>query len=298
MTRIAHATDVHWYERPRLREVRGKRILGTANLFLRGRRHDFTEAAQRALIDHLVSLDPDLLLLTGDLTAQALPRELDKARRALEPVLSRVPSLVLPGNHDVYTWQGMLQRDFEARFGPWLHRDASGLARLDLGDVTVLGLDASRPSVASAGRVPDAQLARLEHLLEDEALLARFVVLAMHYPLLDPEGRPNTNPIDGLLDAERVLAALARARVRPRLIVHGHIHLGRHTTIRLPDGATIPSINCGASGWAFDPAHGRTAAMAVYDVEAGQLRGIQRYLFDGRGFVPEPAPPFGRVIPG
>ena len=56
MMRIVHATDVHWYSRPHLGEIRGKRILGTANLFLRGRRHEFTDAAQRALIDHIVSL--------------------------------------------------------------------------------------------------------------------------------------------------------------------------------------------------------------------------------------------------
>ncbi|MCB9652189.1 MAG: metallophosphoesterase [Deltaproteobacteria bacterium] len=288
MMRIVHATDVHWYSRPHLGEIRGKRILGTANLFLRGRRHEFTDAAQRALIDHIVSLAPDLFVLTGDLTAQALPRELDKARRALEPVLSAFPSLVLPGNHDVYTWEGMLRRDFEARFGPWLHRDDAGLARLDRGEVTVLGLDAARPSVASAGRVPDAQLERLARVLEDEALRARFVVLAMHYPLLDEEDQPNINPIDGLLDAERVIATLADARVRPQLILHGHIHRGRQTTLRLPDGVGIPSINCGASGRAFDPVLGRTASMAVYEVEADGLRGIQRYRFDGRRFQPVP----------
>lgn len=295
MTSIAHATDIHWFERPRLGEIRGKRILGTANLFIRGRRHDFVEQAQDALMAHLLALSPDIFVLTGDLTAQALPRELDKARRALDPVLAAYPSLVLPGNHDVYTRQGMLQNEFEARFGPWLHRDASGLARLDFGQITVLGLDASRPSFASSGQVPEAQIEGLEALLNGEALIDRFVVLGLHYPLIDLGGRPNKNPLDGLLNAAAVIAALGGARVRPDLILHGHIHQGRKMALHLPDGATIPSINCGASGQAYQPHRGRTAAMAVYDVEDGRLQRIRRYLFNGRGFELEPGPAFRGV---
>lgn len=285
MITIAHATDIHWYEPPRLAEVRGKRILGTANLFIRGRRHDFVEEAQTALMRHLIELSPDVFVLTGDLTAQALPRELDKARTALEPVLTAGASLVLPGNHDVYTWQGMLRGDFEARFGPWMHRDEAGLARLDHGPVTVLGLDASRPSVASAGKVPKDQLRQLGALLGDGTLRDRFIVLGLHYPLMDRDGRPNTNPFDGLLNADAVIEVLARAPLRPHLILHGHVHEPCNTALRLPDGASIPSINCGASGQAHQPQRGRTAAMAVYEVQGTHLHAMRRYLFDGERFV-------------
>jgi len=298
MITIAHATDIHWYEPPRLSEIRGKRIMGTANLFLRGRRHDFVEAAQAALVRHLVALSPDVFVLTGDLTAQALPRELDKARSALGPVLSAGPSLVLPGNHDVYTWQGMLRGDFEARFGPWLHRDGAGLARLDCGPVTVLGLDASRPSVASAGQVPKTQLQRLEQVLADRTLRDRFVVLGLHYPLIDKNGQPNTNPFDGLLNADAVIGTLARAPVRPDLILHGHVHELCKTALQMPDGTSIPSINCGASGQAYQPERGRTAAMAVYDVERGHLVRIRRYFYDGHGFELERGPDFHERLPG
>ncbi|CAN0564840.1 unnamed protein product, partial [Laminaria digitata] len=166
----------------------------------------------------------------------------------------------------------------------WLHRDEAGLARLDRGPVTVLGLDASRPSVASAGEVPKAQLQRLEHLLGDRALHDRFVVLGLHYPLIDRHGRPNTNPFDGLLNADAVIATLARAPVRPSLILHGHIHEPCKAALQLPDGTSIPSINCGASGQAYQPERGRTAAMAVYEVQGTRLHAMRRYIFDGQRF--------------
>ena len=75
--RIAHATDIHWFVPPTPRQLGFKRVLGTANLYLRGRRHHFDRGAQRALVAHLRRVEADLILITGDLTAQALPAEFE-----------------------------------------------------------------------------------------------------------------------------------------------------------------------------------------------------------------------------
>ena len=40
--KIVHLTDLHVQPRPALRELHGKRLLGTANLYILGRRAKFT----------------------------------------------------------------------------------------------------------------------------------------------------------------------------------------------------------------------------------------------------------------
>ena len=90
--RIAHVTDIHWQTAPSLGELLDfKRALGSANLYLAGRRHHFPRTVQNALIRHLIALQPDLVLVTGDLTATALPDEFETARAELTPVLIASP---------------------------------------------------------------------------------------------------------------------------------------------------------------------------------------------------------------
>lgn len=286
--RIAHITDIHWMEPPYWKVLNSKRVLGTANLYLRGRRHHFTERVQGALIAHLLELEPDLVLITGDLTAQALPLEFEKAKRALTPVLERTPVFVIPGNHDVYTLGAQRDRRIHTWFGDWMGlSDGSHIGRLDVGDVTCLGLDPNRPTWLSAsGWLPPEQLEDLSDTLALPELADRFVILCMHYPLLDRHGEIYDGRNHGLLNARELIAVLDAAPHRPSLIVHGHEHHGFHVDLQLTDAA-VPIYNCGSSGYAFMPTARRAAAMNVYQVDGAQLAGVDRYLFDGERFAPE-----------
>lgn len=287
--RIAHATDIHWMAPPYWRLLNRKRVLGTANLYLRGRRHHFAEHVQEALVAHIASLEPDLVLITGDLTAQALPVEFEKAKAALRPVLERLPTFVIPGNHDVYTLGAHREQRIHTWFGDWmgLHGE-SCVGRLDVGDVTCLGLDPNRPTWLSAsGWVPVEQLEELAAILRDPDLRDRFVVLCVHYPLLDRRGDVYDGRDHGLLNARDLIRVLDEAPVRPGLVVHGHEHHGFHVKLRL-GGGEVPIYNCGSSGQAFMPSSRRAAAMNLYTVEEGALKGVERFLFDGDRFTPEP----------
>lgn len=287
--RIVHATDIHWQEPPYWRLLNRKRVLGTANLYLRGRRHQFAERVQEALVEHIVSLEPDLVLITGDLTAQALPVEFEKARKALAPVLERFPTFVIPGNHDVYTLGAHREQRVHTWFGEWmgLHGEAC-VGRLDVGDVTCLGLDPNRPTWLSAsGFLPAEQLDELARILADPELRDRFVVLCIHYPVLDRRGAVYDGRDHGLLNARDLIRVLQEAPVRPGLMVHGHEHHGFHVKLPL-NGAEVPIYNCGSSGQAFLPAMGRAAAMNLYTVRSGELQDVERFMFDGERFSPEP----------
>ena len=111
--RIAHVTDIHWMVQPPLARLPGKRLIGSANLYLRGRRSHFCENVQSELMRHVLRLKPDALLISGDLTAQALPAEFEKAKRELQPVLEAIPTFLINGNHDVYTVGAQQERRIE-----------------------------------------------------------------------------------------------------------------------------------------------------------------------------------------
>lgn len=266
---VAHVTDVHFQTVPSLRELLGKRLVGTANLYLRGRRRQFSIESQRRLGARLEALEGvDAVVCSGDLTAQALRAEFELAREVLGPAFGRLPTLVVAGNHDVYV-RGEGRRTLERSFGRWMGE------RLDVGEgLAVLGLDPCRPTALLAtGRYPRAQLERLEAELASPSLDGRAVVLATHYPVVGPGGEPYADPQHCVLNNGELLDVLRAARRRPDVVVHGHIH--RSYSSALPgDCGGVPTRNPGAGGLASGPAYG------LYTLEPGAgLVDSERVLF-------------------
>ncbi len=293
MMRIAHATDIHWFVPPRLSQLPGKRLVGSANLYLRGRRHSFSDSVQTELVRHIRAAEPDLVVITGDLTAQATPEEFHKARQALEPVLSNLPTFIIPGNHDVYTRGAAAERRITRYLGDFMGLDAEPLGRHDQGSVTVLGLDPNRATLATAsGWVPEEQLRALRTALDDPALIDQFVVLATHYPPVDRHGELYDVRGHGLLNVRALVDVLQAASKRPDLVLCGHKHHGYRSALNLPDGTAVAVINCGSSGHSYDPNTQGGAAMCIYGVEAAGLSSVERFLHDGQRFVPEPGGAF------
>lgn len=288
VTRIAHVTDIHWTLRPGMGSLASKRLLQQANQVLGRRATHFSLDVQSALMEHLVELAPDAVFITGDLTTTALGTEFALARASLDPVLTRFPTLIIPGNHDVYTRGSHRSQRMSTTFREWmgLDTDAAPVARLDVGDVTLLGLDPTRPHpILSSGRVPPDQLVALSEQLDDAA--GRAVVLGLHYPILDRYGNLYDGLNHGLRNAAALQRTLADATHLPVAIVHGHEHHG--FTVNLDcAGRDVPIFNSGSSGYAHLPVKRRAAAMCVYSVDGGALTGVERYLYTEDGFQPEP----------
>ena len=297
--RIAHATDIHWFVPPPLTHLPGKRSLGTTMLYVRGRRHHFDPAVQRSLVAHIAAAEPDVVIITGDLTAQALQAEFALAREALDPLLASFPVFVQPGNHDVYTSGSKRDGRMARTFGEWMHLSPGDpVARLDHGELTVLGLDPNRPHWSASGRVPADQLRRLRELLDSEELDGRSILLALHYPVVNPRGELYDNRYHGLRNADALQAVLTEARNRPLAILHGHKHHGYRSAVDVGDGA-VTTLNPGSSGYGFAPDQHRQAHFNVYTVEDGVIS-VERHAFDGERFaaLPEPyaAPPAAPTV--
>jgi len=283
--RVAHATDIHWTDDVPLGRLWGKRILGTANQILRGRKHHFPEDVQQSLMEKVLDLKPDLFVITGDLTAQALPSEFEKAQRFLAPVLESVPTFIIPGNHDLYTRGARDSDRIGSYFGPQMGR-VGAIQRTELDGLVVLGLDPNRPTfIHASGEIPDEQLSALADALESSDLDGKFVLLALHYPVLDRHGEVYDDAHHGLLNARALIDLLGAARTKPHLVIHGHEHHGFRAELTLGEHR-LPCIDCGSSGYKHMPDKQRAAAFNLYEI-SGQRFEVERYLHDGARFVAE-----------
>lgn len=285
--RIAHLTDIHFQQSPSFGELLHiKRLMGSTNLYLLGRKSKFGLEVQRRSIKKVVDMKPDLVLLTGDLTAQALDGEFDLARQELDPILSQFPTVVIAGNHDTYiTPFPTKMRD---AFTPWLADD--GVDLKEFGNVGVLTIESCRPTLLSSGYVDPARLKKASELLKNSH--ASFIFFCMHYPLLNRRGEPYGPATRALSNGAEVLEWL-KGETKISAYLHGHEHHGYQTEIQIKNG-TIPSINPGVSGYNIDLNSKRFPHVACYTVEDGSLTDIERWqLMDlNTGYTLEQRPAF------
>jgi len=141
-----------------------------------GRSESSLVQALKATLDEL---RPDLIVISGDLTQRARPAQFREARAFLDALA--VPTLVVPGNHDVPLYN-LFQRFFHplGRYRRYIGRDTEPVY-LDE-EIAVLGVNTARSATLKGGRVARAQLERARTGLR--ALDGRLVkVIVTHHPL-------------------------------------------------------------------------------------------------------------------
>jgi 3',5'-cyclic AMP phosphodiesterase CpdA len=280
--RVAHFTDIHFQVTPKLSELLAvKRLMGSTNLYILGREQKFNSEVQLAAIQQIVDWKPDLVLITGDISAQALDAEFEMAREKLDPILSRFPTVIQAGNHDTYITKAPPPKMKEL-FGEWMLEDGAGFKQF--GSVGVLCVESCRANLLSQGFVAPSSLEKATQLLENQT--AEFVFFCMHYPILGRKGEvygPTTRAIKNIPD---VLAWLKKTE-GVHAFLHGHEHHGYQTELELRTGK-IPSINPGSGGYAVDVKKDRRAHVALYTVEGSSISHIERRRFLDGIFVEEP----------
>ena len=280
--KVVHLTDLHVQTLPRIREMTGKRLLGSVNLYVLGRRSKFSEAVQRAAIAAAVAENPDVVVFTGDLTAQALDGEFEAAEELLQPILTRFPTVLIPGNHDTYARETVPGDRMRRRFGKWMGEGAPWLHTFD--EIAFLHLETCRLDPLSRGFTPPEQITKAERLLEQSG--ERFIFLCQHYPLLGRRGE-TYGPSTRALSNARIIEDFLGRTDRIGAVLHGHEHHG--FTVDVPTGGgPRPILNPGASGYAWLPAKNRTAHLNVYEVDAAGIHDIRRLRYDGEAFMEEP----------
>jgi 3',5'-cyclic AMP phosphodiesterase CpdA len=170
-------------------------------------------AVERSLEPLLERTQPELIVVTGDLTHRGRRREHERAAAFLRG-LGR-PLLVIPGNHDIpYTFPARFTRpwaEFERQWGT-----VEPVFRSD--ELMVVGLNSVRPWRHQSGQIRSAQIARTAELLA-EAPKGALRVVALHHHLIGAPWRSRKRPV---AHRSKVLAGFVDAGAE--LILAGHIH--------------------------------------------------------------------------
>jgi 3',5'-cyclic AMP phosphodiesterase CpdA len=158
---------------------------------------------------------PDLVVISGDLTQRARAEQFRAARELVDRL--PMPSLVVPGNHDVPLWR-VWERAFDP-FGAYARHFSPDLEPVYRDDeLLVVGINSAFNWTRKDGRI------RLKRLLAVRDLFAAtpeslFKVVVVHHHLIPP---PNFGSQRVLANAHEAIDLFSRAGVD--LVLSGHLH--------------------------------------------------------------------------
>jgi len=168
---------------------------------------------ERGLAPLIERIDPQLIVVTGDLAHRGRRREHERAAAYLRG-LGR-PLLVTPGNHDIpYTFPARFTRPWAEFERQWETVEPEFRSE----HVIVVGLNSVRPWRHQSGGIRSPQIERAAHLLA-EAPAGALRVVALHHHLIGAPWRSRKKPV---AKRSAVLAGLVDAGAE--LILAGHIH--------------------------------------------------------------------------
>ncbi|HOZ47707.1 MAG TPA: metallophosphoesterase [Candidatus Hydrogenedentes bacterium] len=240
---VLHVTDLHfWKVVANPFRLANKRFLGNLNVLLsRGRQLVISRA--EAFAEALAATGAGQILMTGDFSSTALDEEFEVAARFVRGLSERGLAVhLLPGNHDVYTFEAARARRFERHFAEFLPTGGYP-ARVDLiGGTPLILIPTVMPrAITARGRVTTEVVAEVKALIE--ACPATPTISAAHYPLLNRTSGYTSNPARRLANAEALRRVLGETG-RPILHAAGHVH--RSSYAQDADYATLEHLTTSA----------------------------------------------------
>ena len=219
---LLHVADLHFWEviRNPLRLL-NKRFLGNLNVLLR-RRYEFDLSLTEAYAQALAGAGGSSVLFTGDFTSTSTGREFAGAREFVDSVRQQgMDTFVLPGNHDVYTFEAARCKRFERHFAGLLPEQGYPARATLPGGTPLLLVPTICPNlISSRGRVAPETVRATRALVEECDGPA---IVAAHYPLLNETPGYTLTHERRLRDAEPLRRALGETG-KPILFVAGHVH--------------------------------------------------------------------------
>ena len=253
--RLIHISDPHLTSLAGIsrRHFVGKRRLGYASWRWR-RRHRHLRIWLDEICAAAAALNPDVIVVTGDLVHLGLPAEIAAAAEWLRELGAPENVFLVPGNHDLYrqdSWAAV-----EACWGDYLRLASHGTDEpahsagfptcLSLDGVEIHGLNTGLPTAVfmATGALGGGQCERLAERLS-AAPADSLRIVALHHPPAAgavPERK-------ALTDRHRLAPVLDRAD----FVVHGHGHFnGSYVAGGLPVFATNSASKADAAFRRFD----------------------------------------------
>ncbi|MBD3308115.1 metallophosphoesterase [candidate division KSB3 bacterium] len=191
------------------------------------------ELAQ-GLLTSLHEVEPDLVVVSGDLTQRARSRQFHAAKTYLDSL--PCPCLVVPGNHDVPLYH-VLHRFFQrlAKYQQYISQDLQ--PSFQTRELAVLGVNTARSLTWKNGRVSVEQMqAAQTYFCNVPNTLVK--VLVTHHPFLPPPEQQRKTLVGR---AKRVLQTIEQCHLD--LLLAGHFHMsyagGTHVVYTMIDHSIL-----------------------------------------------------------
>ena len=289
--RIAHLSDLHVLAIDGVPAYRfaNKRFTGWVNLRVK-RSHKHRPGHVRAVAREITRARVDHVCITGDLTNLALEQEFVAVRELLEQELGLTPDQIsaVPGNHDLYTRGAMKDQRFTKYFHDYVASDLPELsADIPLGHFpfvklrgpcAIIGLSSAVPRapLISSGEIGKRQLDAFAKILVHPEVQKRTPVIMLHHPIHNPTSKLETFS-RGLSDAKGLVKALAG--LRRGVLLHGHLHVRRQSTLVTPMGELL-SIGATSASLHHEGIH-QMAGFNLYEFDdTGALGNVEAHVFN------------------
>ncbi len=190
MKKIAHISDLHF---------------GTEN----------KEIAE-ALLKDITKCEPDLIVVSGDLTQRARTKQFKAAKKYLDRF--KFPKIIVPGNHDIPLFD--IFRRFLAPLKRYKKIITDDLAPLfNDGEIAVYGINTARSLTWKEGRISYEQIRDMEEKLcaiPNEV----FKIVVTHHPFIPP---PDDDGIKLVGRSQKALVVIDKCFID--LLLAGHLHV-------------------------------------------------------------------------
>jgi 3',5'-cyclic AMP phosphodiesterase CpdA len=189
-----------------------------------------------AAVSHFVMTErPDLIVASGDLSAQGLQSELDTAGAWLAGL--GPPVIATPGNHDVPYFEVLPRfyrpfRRYERAMRANAVRDGWSDGRVRIVTINTARGWQIRPNWA-LGAISRRQIEAAARALR-ETPRDVLKIIVTHHPLMFPEDSPVRGQTHGGARAARALIDAGA-----QLFLAGHLHVTQETRVRGPHGAAL-----------------------------------------------------------
>ncbi len=243
------------------------------------------------LVDLARRLQPDHVVVSGDLTQRARSVEFRSARAFLDRLPQ--PLLVVPGNHDIPLYNVLAR--FLGSLDAYRRIVTDDLAPFHQSDdLCILGLDTARPWRIKEGSVSKGQLRLLQRRFAGVSPSAVKVVVT-HHPFDPPPDEPHHQVVGNAHDAMRAMLAS-----RVDLVLSGHLHRSRasHSAHRfVMDGHSAVLVQAGTA--TSTRTRGEENSFNVIRVSADEMT-IERMTWadTGRAFAVTDVDRFRRTATG
>jgi 3',5'-cyclic AMP phosphodiesterase CpdA len=191
-----------------------------------------------ALVAALAELEPDLVVISGDLTQRARREQFHAANAFLRRIeADGRPIVIVPGNHDIPLYD--VARRFLSPLRRWRRYVATGRRECYFDEeVAVVGLNTARSLTFKDGRLSLAQINGLAQTFS-RASPGALRLLVTHHPLIPLQGQALTRPESRVGRASLAMTATRAARVQ--ILLAGHMH--QAGVERGPDDIARPSTD-------------------------------------------------------